>query len=503
MPTTSPVHHALAVRELLFRIFLHSTTATNAVNARVCKLWSNEALSVNWYSIDADALLNLLKPEEASGLVSGMCIMGTDDLTDHSQCPFGIPGTEAWSRFDEYAWRVRVLSFRPSEYFPYIVLDQVLNMKSDRNRALVPNLTALSIVIFDEFFRRYSEPLETALTILKSAFFNMSSLHTFRVPGYDGEESSIVLQSFASIIGGFHQLEEVHIPAFWLTDPVVDSLASLQGLRSLEISTINAPFPAQFATIPPTSDNYFPALEKLRIDTSSSKAIKWFSHPRFPKTLTFLFIHLRQYEGHLMVDGCDRLLEVIGSRLCNLCTLKLRNFEEDRPSAARSFHILRPLLALADLQHVSLVTRFETTVHHSDLVALFKALPRLETLYIPISSPVDISCLAEIAPIAHRLETIELNWCTPPTHTVLRARTDIAFAQLKAMHGVLCCDLPPIAVAEFLEDVLPPECSISKTWDLVYDVRAAFARVREKERRRQARALGWVYVAPVGMGSQP
>lgn len=173
-------------------------------------------------------------------------------------------------------------------------------------------------------------------------------------------------------------------------------------------------------------------------------------------------------------------------------------------SAPHSFDALRPLLSLSDLQHMSFVTEFDMIIGHSELAALFKALPRLESFVIPWSAPVDISCLTEIARIAQRLQTLELNWCTP-LHPTALPRVYLPFAQLKALRGPLCFDLPPIAVAEFLEDVLPPECSVPETWGSVYDVRVAFAREREKDRRRRARARvrAWAYIGPVDTGQQP
>ncbi|KAL4255296.1 hypothetical protein AB1N83_013635 [Pleurotus pulmonarius] len=508
MPTTtSPVQHALAIRELLSRIFLYSTTASNAVNARVCKLWSNEALSVNWYNIDAGALLNLLEPEAL-------------DLWS-----FGVSNAEAWARFDEYAWRVRVLSFRPNDDFPYVVFDQALNMKFECNGPLVPNLSALSIdfesdmihhiialfghssvrsltlepYIFDDF-RECSEPLETALSIFKTALINMPSLRSFGVFEYDEvEESFIAVQAFASIIGGFHQLEEVQIPAFWLTDPVVDSLASLPCLRSLEIRLSDTPSLAQFSTIPAMINNYFPSLERIHIDTDDvNQAIRWFAHPRFPRTLTSLVVYLHQPDDNRTTDGCVHLLEVIGSHLRHLRTLYLEESSYDF-GAPYSFETMRPLLLLSDLRHISLIMVNDIIICQNELVGVFKALPFLESFDISNSTPVDVSCLAEIAPIARQLEVLDLNWCTPP-HAVTLPRVHLPFAQLKSISGDLRFDLPPIAVAEFFEDVLLPECNVPKTWGLVYDVRAAFARVREKERRRRAPALGWVYVGPVVMG---
>ncbi|KAF4600297.1 hypothetical protein EYR38_004921 [Pleurotus pulmonarius] len=523
MPTTtSPVQHALAIRELLSRIFLHSTTASNAVNARVCKLWSNEALSVNWYNIEADALLNLLEAEEPLDLVSDMCVLGTGNLADPLQWPFRVSN---WARFDEYAWRVRVLSFRPKDDFLCVVFNQALKMKFKRNGPLVPNLSALAIdfeldmvrhiialfghssvrsltlepCIFDDF-EEFSEQLEMALSIFKTALINMPSLRTFRVLEYDEvEESFIAVQAFASIIGGFHQLEEVQIPTFWLTDPVVDSLASLPCLRSLEIRLSDTPSLAQFSTIPAMINNYFPSLERLHIDTDDvNQAIKWLAHPRFPRTLTSLVIYLDQPNDNQTTDGCIHLLEVIGSQLRHLRTLHLEQPSCD-VGTPYSFETVRPLLWLSDLRHISLMMVNDIIISQNELVGVFKALPFLESFYIPNSTPVDISCLAEIAPIARQLEVLVLNWCTPP-HGATLPRVHLPFAQLKSISGDLRFDLPPIAVAEFFEDVLLPECNVPKTWGLVYDVRAAFARVREKERRKRAPALGWVYVGPVVMG---
>ena len=59
---------ALLIPELLRRIFELSTQSTNVSNACVCRLWNEEAMSVNWRDVGTSCVFALLSP--LHGMVS-------------------------------------------------------------------------------------------------------------------------------------------------------------------------------------------------------------------------------------------------------------------------------------------------------------------------------------------------------------------------------------------------------------------------------------------------
>ncbi|KAL4255191.1 hypothetical protein AB1N83_012904, partial [Pleurotus pulmonarius] len=99
--SSTSVQHALSIKELLSRIFSYSTAKGNASNALVCRAWSNEALSIIWSTVDILHLIRLLAPLE-----NRYSWRFSRDL--HA---------EDWSRFDLYAWRVRVLNIDPASKY--------------------------------------------------------------------------------------------------------------------------------------------------------------------------------------------------------------------------------------------------------------------------------------------------------------------------------------------------------------------------------------------------
>lgn len=46
------MHRVLSIPEILLYIFSCLSTADNASNVRVCKLWSHLALNIVWYSVE-------------------------------------------------------------------------------------------------------------------------------------------------------------------------------------------------------------------------------------------------------------------------------------------------------------------------------------------------------------------------------------------------------------------------------------------------------------------
>ncbi|KAJ8697425.1 hypothetical protein PTI98_004233 [Pleurotus ostreatus] len=496
--TTSLMPHALTMRGVLSRIFSYSTKGSNVVNACVCKAWSNEALSVNWYDIDASVLINMLAPlEMESRLLRFSRAIKDDD----------------WLRFDKYAWRVRKIAFQRNINYEHSVFDQIKSHAADPT----PRLKILSFdidarllhVVISLFGRTSVQSLtlgkntvdnfglhfgahEKASMASECVLFKMPHLRTFEVSmSYNEYENPVLLPPFTSIVCSLTYLEIVKIPAFWLTDSVIDALAILPRLRYVELGRSAASSNASFTTVPDGIKGYFPSLEILHFHMSFTQASMWVSLPHFPKALVSLALCSTLYESDAVDShGWPHFIEIVGAELCHLRQLQVTS-PDDNGHTPHPFETLRPLLSLSNLQHLTLRTKRGIELEEKQLVTLLQAFPLLESLEIPQSTLVDLSCLAEIAPISRNLRVLELNWHTPPSLATL-PDVQTPLSQLKTFSGSISTALPLVQIAEFLEDALPPECSLPPYWGFIYDMWAAFARVREKDRQRQT----WGHTGP-------
>lgn len=332
---------------------------------------------------------------------------------------------------------------------------------------------------------------EKALMASQCILVKMPHLRTIEVSmSYDEYENPVLLQPLTSIVCSLTYLEIIKIPAFWLTDSVIDALAILPRLRYLELGQSAASSNAYFTTVPDEIKGYFPSLEILHFHMSFSQASMWVYLPHFPKALISLALCSTLYESDAVNShGWPRFIEIVGAELCHLRQLQVTS-PHDSGHIPHPFETLHPLLSLSNLQHLTLRAKRGIELEQKQLVTLLQAFPLLESLEIPQSTLVDLSCLAEIAPISRNLRVLALNWHTPPSVTTL-PDVETPLSQLKTFSGSISTALPLVQIAEFLEDVLPPDCSLPPDWGFIYDMWAAFARVREKDRQRQT----WGYTS--------
>ncbi|KAF4574252.1 hypothetical protein EYR40_006034 [Pleurotus pulmonarius] len=443
----------LFIKGILSRIFSFSTNGSNIVNACVCRAWSNEALSIIWYDIDAYALIALLAPlETGSRLLKFSRAIQEDD----------------WLRFNEYAWRVRKIAFQRHINYDPSMFDQI----KIHTGSLTPNLETLSfnsdarllhvvISLFghtsvhrltlgrntvDNFGIHFGAP-ENALLAFERILSKTPRLRTFEVSmSYNEYEYSVLLHPFSSTVCSLKHLQVVKIPAFWLTDPVIDALAILPRLRYIELGRSAASSSACLTRVPDNIKGYFPSLEILHFEMSFSQATLWLSQPHFPKTLISLALCSSLYAAGVDdSSGWGRFLEKVSAELCNLRQLQVTSTNDDGDDGhtPHPFGTLQPLLSLSKLEHLTLRAMRGFKLDQTQLVTLLRAFPYLKSLEIPQSTRVDLSCLAEIAPIAPNLQILQLNWHTPSSVTTL-PDVDTSLPRLKTFSGSLSTALPLI-----------------------------------------------------------
>jgi hypothetical protein len=110
----SRIHRVLGILELLDMIFSFLTSPSNAVNARVCKRWSEIALDLLWRDVDdINRLFGTLVPlRKTAGneYVSEYFYLFIDWSQISAIQEFDrLPEAGDWRRFEKYGSRIRRL----------------------------------------------------------------------------------------------------------------------------------------------------------------------------------------------------------------------------------------------------------------------------------------------------------------------------------------------------------------------------------------------------------
>ncbi|KAF4593619.1 hypothetical protein EYR40_008407 [Pleurotus pulmonarius] len=486
--SVSPVEQVFSVRDLLAEILLHSQKGHIASYARVCKFWSDEALSTIWRAVNLHHLLLLLAPFNSQGTSFSRPISAAD-----------------WSRFDKYAWRVYTLTCsRPSNFEPGI-FDEIALKRLRRD--LLPNLTTLEI---DHSLSPHILPLFSHASVQRLRFCDEAAnslllgnpeksaaiLSYFPVvmPGLrtlsltlsmkqaPGVSASSVGQLLASVLCDLHSLEEIILTSCLLTESVILSLLFLPRLRAIQTADFLSPYGPSICPLPP--DNCFPQLETLHI--ADSQAAVWLSQSQFPPNLLNLEIHtMANFERSFSPEEQYKMMQRV-ARQCQ----RLRTFSLTFSALSNSsLKTLQPITFLAKLETLRLVCLDTLEMEQDDLVTLLQALPHLRILKIFMGLPTSksalhLSVLSSLSPVAPRLEILGLPFDIPLSIIPM----DVSpFPKLRSLNLIMVGNEVPqvIEIAKFLSCVLPDQCTTefeawhqSSEWNKVGELLSAIRGAR-------------------------
>ncbi|KAF4622566.1 hypothetical protein D9613_009613 [Agrocybe pediades] len=438
-------HSVLCIPELLRLTFQLSDPASNAVNARVCKRWSEIALDCLW--ADVDDLLRLLK------LLAPMTVVkGTRNVFDFQRSP----QVHDWRRFQKYAKRVRRLTYDvkglPS---PRVIRFSAFDTLARTRLRLdfLPNLQSLtwigplnySIIFMHDRISHFAISLSGEGPSLPLYFLDVVS----RMPNLITLDirSSIPMSKIQSemtaMLGALTHLISVTFPPYYLTGDVVEALSLHPRLAEIEFD---------FAAILGFGDAtrliglpHFPAanLTKLFLDSTSILA---------PDDIRSLL--------SVVMDNCQSLtgLSILSPR--NLSPDDLASLDE---GVCTTFHTIQPLLKLHGLTSFEFVQPFPLLLQQRDLEVIACSWPCMEILRLnshPVTSHQTTSTLEGLIPFAEHCPNLtELDLFLDATRTDLPDPT-VHFKALKFLDVGLSKIKDVDAVALYLCQILPEGCIV-------------------------------------------
>ncbi|KAF8889435.1 hypothetical protein CPB84DRAFT_1785576 [Gymnopilus junonius] len=495
-------------------IFGFLDPASNAVNARVCKRWTDIVLDTLWKEVDdLHRLFGLLAPFK---------VVGEEHKQEHE---FERPLESAdWKRFENYAKRVRRLKYYgipPSG----IVLKQSVfdNVARTRTRLnIFPNMHTLywnapldlcvmfmhsgikSLVIF--------LPMELD-TISPRPFFQEIAARMPNLTTFDVRSSLPMRKMETEVVELFKalpKLQKVTFPRYYFTTKIAEALSRLEHLGVVEFQYI----PEQgfgcsldVDTFDPIlEEGAFPVLWDHSMAVGFDPAARFLDLPYAPCNLTMLYIDSNIIERpssvhtllSVIAENCQLLKSLA---LVSLCDASLSYMEDNEfdPEFMITFDHLKPALKLHNLTSMELVHQYPLALKQTHIEQLASAWSSIETLLLndePVYLDRSDLTLDALVPFArHCSNLIHLGLFIDATQLPESASDeptstdDLNSASLFLSHLLpLQCGLDCGITWDEATDVIP---AVSKAvqercdaWTHVSDLLPVLVRLRMEERER-------------------
>ncbi|KAJ8694639.1 hypothetical protein PTI98_007297 [Pleurotus ostreatus] len=491
--TDSPTPKTILLPEILKKIFGLLGDGCNALNARVCKDWSDEALNAIWHDVDAKNLFSLLAP------------LGTDP-------PIGFTREleeEDWDRFERYSFKVHILRFS-GQY--HISLFKDLG-HGRRRLNLLPNLQTLHgppptpLLAYPSVQNLLLEGCNEPQVI---AWLSIISRRMCHLEGFGIEggipPSDQLLSTLVSTLRKMLALKELKMPMSYINDNTFHAFASLPNLRSLHASDLYQIFTASGSEhLSPRSltsgafpSHPFPSLVALGVELNFSTAS--IVIPRLNVSRTLRALRIRSWCNESS-NACSSLFKVIQKACPGLEHLEIAR--TDIGGTIR-FSTLDGIQCFQNLTSLILCNFIPGPNHTFALRPLLDALAGLESLTLcdAFPSPNFVhhpSSLATIASVLKNLKTLSIKINAGSAMPV--SKFPVPFLKLQKLHLGASSISRPTEVAMYLSRLLPPGCklevpvflertkwSIVQTWvPLLVQARVE---ARLKARMETERALG-------------
>ncbi|KAG8880774.1 hypothetical protein FRB97_000439 [Tulasnella sp. 331] len=375
-------HHALCIPEVLDHIFDLSGPSSKAAAAGVCQLWSSRALDRLW--VEMPSILPLLE------LISPVVV-----LRQERHFANDINGAN-WGRFEEYATRIRSLTYDDSVPFRGVgqtpISDDLFYDFLIHRRAgdILPNLRSLHWLAWSPGTLRqlvafFPSPL-THLHVLcaqwnecSKVFRNLgqrlSTLESLEV-GADGGEKQWS-SSLARFISRQKRLVHAKLPAAFVTSQDVVSalgdLPLLQTCESCEYLYFRRPI-----IDPPAlqwRSRHFPTLERLDIHIPLQSAMEIVEKER-PETLKAVCFTVRSV---FRPAELHRLATTFHTSFPAIEKLDLSLFPSEDLSQVRFAHV-KPLLNCHRLVRLRLSYASPLIFDKEDLEGMGREWPNMKDI---------------------------------------------------------------------------------------------------------------------------
>ncbi|KAL4254004.1 hypothetical protein AB1N83_014215 [Pleurotus pulmonarius] len=420
---------ALLIPELLRRIFELSTQSTNVSNACVCRLWNEEAMSVNWRDVGTSCVFALLAP------LHGMPTSFAREIDD-----------DDWDRFDRYSAKVHNLRFdgvyRPSVFNQLALgrrqLDFLPNLVTLYDPEPTPLFTYSNIkrLVFRWSGRGASISVTSWLRLVSR---RMPHLESLLCPCIDDNDAPDLPSALTSALQQSKHLKELTIPAGCLNG---QNLLLLAGIPTLESITINSPFPMSTShpIISNFPDNPFPSLKVFSVHMyfrTAGMFVPSINAGRALRTFRILSPYSESFLGYM------ELLKAIACHCPHLEVLELKKKSERQ----------------ADTTH-SYTTEFNPWLSH-----ILQSLSHLTSLALRHFGMQGLFPLRDLPVFAVHCKGLSYLQLDIDTNCPLNDVAFYEFPKLKTLDVGLSPISEPTKVASFLSCVLPCDCEISDEYD--------------------------------------
>ncbi|KAF7425940.1 hypothetical protein PC9H_008302 [Pleurotus ostreatus] len=449
--------------DILRRIFKHSDSSQNYDNVLVSKVWSNQALSILWRTLDS--LLPLLR------------LLGPMTLASGEGRPYykydRLINSEDWVVFQRYAWRVRRIEIgymRPPNFSDSVFMDIIIASRTLSGVELLPNLQSLSsedTLFIQKWIPLFINKSLSALDLRVSGPVDMhlltrtlSHLHHL-CPKLQNLSLSTEFElddapQFDAALSSLLSLKELDLSSPLLSLSTINTLAHLPYLETFTISDMDG----EESTLPamPLSDA-FPSLGTFASDAAGFRSIASFLEAYEPRKLHTLYVYSASTESRATYQS---LVAAIASACPDIKDLHLLS-----KLVADIEPIADPLLSTISY-HLTALTSLKLNsppplkLDVGCMKALLTALPSLHTLKLleKIGPPtLPLSALSELAPLCPVMRFLALYLDTK--HVSASAPPNAIFPCLEVLN-VQSSPLESSArdVATFLGSVLPLTCVV-------------------------------------------
>ncbi|KAF9491221.1 hypothetical protein BDN71DRAFT_1510587 [Pleurotus eryngii] len=451
--------------DILRRIFKHSDSSQNYHNALVSKIWSNQALSILWRTLDSLLpLLRLLGPMTLVSRQKGGPYYKYDRLIR----------SEDWDVFRRYAWRVRRIDngylWHPN-FCDSVFMDIIIASRTLSTVELLPNLQSLSSE--DTLFIQKWIPLfiNKSLSALDLQVSGLVDGHLLtrtlsHLPHLCPKLRNLLLSTefelddapqFDAALSSLLLLKELVLSSRLLSLLMINTLAHLPYLESFTIMSYNMDEESILPAMP--LSDAFPSLRTFASDTIGFRSIVSFLEAYEPRELHTLYVHSASTESHATYQS-------IFAAVASACP-SIKDIHLQSRLVADIECIADPLLStipfhLLDLTSLKLISPPPLKLDVGCMKALLAALPSLHTLKLlettgPPTLP--LSALSELAPLCPAMRFLTLYLDTK--HVSASAPPNTMFSCLEVL-DVQSSPLESAArdVATFLGSVLPLACVV-------------------------------------------
>ena len=336
------MHCVLETPELLDMIFSFLQSPSNAVNARVCKRWSETAPDLLWRDVDdLHRLFGTLAPLRKTAQNEFVSI--SMSLSTSLKCVQGFdrpPEAADWKRFEKYGSRIRRLAYRAdSKSIKQSVFDEIARTRTRLN--ILPNMhtlhwnapLSLSIMFMHSGVKHFTVLLPLDLTTISPRPFFQDI--TARMP----ELTSLDIRSWLPVntfqgemidlLSNLPKLHKLVLPQFYFTTKVAEALSRLEPLSIIDFQyepeqgcgLAGDAHPFQ----PVLTEGAFPALCDLSLNAAFHDVARFVDIPFAPTDLTTLHVDSDLIETPKSVHNILSILSENCQMLKYLALVSLRD----------------------------------------------------------------------------------------------------------------------------------------------------------------------------------